>query len=31
VNQIAKYGRDRRMPARVATFVGAMAKAIKAV
>jgi tryptophan synthase alpha chain len=31
VNQIAKHGRDRRMPARVAKFVGAMAKAIKAV
>jgi tryptophan synthase alpha chain len=31
VNQIAKHGKDRRMPVRVARFVGAMAKAIKAV
>jgi tryptophan synthase alpha chain len=31
VNQIAKHGRDRRMPARVARFVGAMTKAVGVV
>jgi tryptophan synthase alpha chain len=31
VNQIAKHGRDRRMPARVAKFVGAMTKAVGVV
>jgi tryptophan synthase alpha chain len=31
VNQIAKHGRDRQMPARVARFVGAMTKALGVV
>jgi tryptophan synthase alpha chain len=31
VNQIAKHGRDRRMPARVARFVGTLTKAVGVV
>ena len=31
VNQIAKHGRNRQMPAKVARFVGAMVKSVKSV